>query len=63
MAKKAHKDMSFMEHLEELRWVLVRCSLATVIMAFATYMVNDFLFNSVIFGPTKAEFVTYRFFL
>lgn len=62
MAKKAHKEMSFMEHLEELRWVMVRCSLATVIMAFTTYMVNDFLFNSVIFGPTKAEFVTYRFF-
>jgi sec-independent protein translocase protein TatC len=29
--------MSFLDHLEDLRWLLVRSTLAIVIMAFATY--------------------------
>ena len=63
MAKKNLNEMSFLDHLEELRWVLVRSTTAILIMAFVTYFISDFLFNDIIFGPTRPSFFTYRFFL
>lgn len=62
MAEKKIKEMSFLDHLEELRWVLVRSSAAVVIMAIITYFFADFIFEEIIFGPTKPSFITYRFF-
>jgi len=65
MAKKPKKpgnEMSFLDHLEELRWVLVRSSAAVVIMAGLTYFFSDYIFSTLIFGPTDPNFVTYRFF-
>jgi sec-independent protein translocase protein TatC len=62
MAKKTIKEMSFLDHLEELRWVLVRSSAAVVIMATVTYFFSDFIFDKLIFGPTDPSFITYRFF-
>ncbi|WP_161971713.1 twin-arginine translocase subunit TatC [Flavobacterium silvisoli] len=65
MAKKPKKpanEMSFLDHLEELRWVLVRSSAAVVIMATITYFFSDYIFDTLIFGPTDPSFVTYRFF-
>lgn len=54
--------MSFLDHLEELRWLLVRSSIAILVLAVAVYFVSDYIFNEIIFGPTKVNFVTYRFF-
>jgi sec-independent protein translocase protein TatC len=65
MAKKPKKpsnEMSFLDHLEELRWVLVRSSAAVVIMACVTYFFSDYIFDTLIFGPTDPSFITYRFF-
>ncbi|MGL2966818.1 twin-arginine translocase subunit TatC [Flavobacterium sp. XGLA_31] len=65
MAKKTKKptgEMSFLDHLEELRWVLVRSSAAVVIMATITYFFADYIFDTLIFGPTDPSFITYRFF-
>jgi len=62
MGKKSPKEMSFLEHLEELRWLLVRSTTAIIIMAIATYFISDWLFDVVIFGPTRPSFFTYRFF-
>jgi sec-independent protein translocase protein TatC len=62
MAKKNLNDMSFLDHLEELRWLLVRSTIAVLVMAFGTYFVSDYLFETIIFGPTKTDFFTYRYF-
>lgn len=62
MAKKSLGEMSFLDHLEELRWLLVRSSFAIVTLAIAVYFVSDFIFDDIIFGPTRVDFVTYRFF-
>jgi len=65
MAKKPKKpsnEMSFLDHLEELRWVLVRSSAAVVIMACVTYFFSDYIFSTLIFGPTDPSFIAYRFF-
>jgi sec-independent protein translocase protein TatC len=62
MAKKELKEMSFLDHLEELRWLLVRSTIAIIIMAFATYFISDYLFDVIIFGPTRPTFFTYQYF-
>lgn len=62
MAKKTKSEMSFLEHLEELRWLLVRSTIAILIAATAVYFVSDFIFDTIIFGPTHPSFFTYRFF-
>lgn len=60
--KKPVNEMSFLDHLEDLRWLLVRSSAVIVGMAFVTYFFSDYIFDQIIFGPTKTDFVTYRFF-
>ena len=54
--------MSFLDHLEELRWMLVRSSIAIVIAAAIAFTFSDFIFDTIIFGPKKGDFVTYQFF-
>jgi sec-independent protein translocase protein TatC len=62
MAKKNLSEMSFLDHLEELRWLLVRSSVAVVIVAVAAFFFSDFIFNDIIFGPKDPKFITYQFF-
>ena len=62
MAKKNLGEMSFLDHLEELRWLLVRSTTAVLIMACVTYFISDYLFDTIIFGPTRPGFFTYRYF-
>lgn len=62
MANKEQKEMSFLDHLEELRWLLVRSTIAIIVMGCAAYLVSDYIFDTIIFGPTRASFFTYRFF-
>lgn len=60
--KKNINEMSFLDHLEELRWLLVRSTAAILIAATAVFFVADYIFDEIIFGPTKADFITYRWF-
>tara|TARA_B100000780_G_scaffold218381_1_gene157522 strand:- start:11 stop:865 length:855 start_codon:yes stop_codon:yes gene_type:complete len=53
-------DMSFLEHLEELRWHLIRSSLAIVIMAVLAFTNKSLLFDTIIFGPKRTDFWTFR---
>ena len=62
MAKNEKKEMSFMDHLEDLRWLLVRSTFAVIGIACACYFIDDFIFDTIIFGPKDPNFVTYRFF-
>ncbi len=62
MAKKNLSEMSFLDHLEELRWLLVRSSIAVVICAIIAFFFSDYIFNVIIFGPKNPNFITYRFF-
>ena len=53
-------QMSFMQHLDALRWHLVRSAIAIFIFAVALFCFNNFLFDTVIFGPLKQDFISYR---
>lgn len=55
-------EMTFLDHLEALRWVLIRCTIAILIGGCLAFYFSDFIFDTVIFGPKKGDFVTYRYF-
>lgn len=51
--------MSFLDHLEELRWHLIKSVLAILIAATVAFILKNFVFDTLIFGPSKADFLTY----
>ena len=55
-------EMSFLDHLEELRWHLIRSTLAIVVVASIAFIAKDFIFDTILFGPKKIDFFTYRLF-
>ena len=55
-------EMSFLDHLEELRWHLIRSTIAIVLIGLVAFVMKDFIFDTVIFGPKKPDFPTYRVF-
>ncbi len=59
---KNPNEMSFLDHLEELRWHLIRSTLAVVIIGCVAFVMRGFIFDTVIFGPANMSFTTYRFF-
>ena len=52
--------MSFLDHLEALRWHLLRSVAAILILSVAAFLAKSFVFGVVILGPSKVDFVTYR---
>ena len=54
-------DMSFLGHLEVLRWTLVRSSLAIVAFGLVAFVMKDFIFNNILLSPKDPSFFTYRF--
>ncbi|WP_456460934.1 twin-arginine translocase subunit TatC [Lutibacter sp.] len=60
--KKEGKDMSFLDHVEELRWHLVRSSLIILVFSIVAFFMKDFIFNTIIFAPKNPDFFTYQFF-
>ena len=61
-ATTSPNEMSFLDHLEELRWHLIRSVLAVVIIGSVAFLMKDFIFDTVIFGPKKMDFPTYKLF-
>lgn len=55
------KEMSFLDHLEVLRWHLVRSVAAIIFFAVLAFIFPNFLFSSVLFAPTNSNFITYQF--
>jgi len=53
-------EMSFIDHLEILRWHIVRSVLAILISAILFFVYIDEIFDVVIMGPTRNDFISYR---
>ncbi|MFW6019922.1 MAG: twin-arginine translocase subunit TatC [Bacteroidales bacterium] len=57
--KKSNPDeMSFFEHLEDLRFTIIRSVLGILIFAILAFLFKDFIFNTIILGPQKPDFIT-----
>lgn len=59
---KNEGEMSFLDHLEALRWHIVRSVSAIAVGAVLAFIYKDFVFDRVIFGPKNPDFITYRVF-
>ncbi len=60
MAKSKTGEMSFLEHLEELRWHIIRALGAIAVFAIAAFVAKDLVFGTIILGPAKTDFWTFR---
>jgi sec-independent protein translocase protein TatC len=52
--------MSFIDHLEVLRWHIIRAAISVVVFATGAFFAKDFLFHDLILGPSRNDFWTYR---
>lgn len=58
--KNLEAEMSFFDHLEVLRWHLLRSAIAVVVFMSLAFGFYDFIFDDIIMGPKSADFWTYR---
>ena len=59
-ASGVEKEMSFLDHLEELRWHLIRATIAVVVVATVAFIAKEFIFDVLLLGPKRADFPTYK---
>ncbi len=56
------KEMTFWEHLDELRGTLWRVLIAIVVTSVAAFAFKDVLFDDIILAPKSKTFITYQVF-
>lgn len=54
-------EMSFLDHLEELRWHIIRSLIAVFSVGIILFLFRGWLFAT-LFAPSKADFISYRYF-
>ncbi|MBR5183134.1 MAG: twin-arginine translocase subunit TatC [Bacteroidales bacterium] len=54
------QQMTFWEHLDELRKVLFRSAIVIVALMAGIFMAKDFVFNKVVFAPINSDFALYK---
>jgi sec-independent protein translocase protein TatC len=52
--------MSFLDHLEELRWHVVRSAFAIVIFMIVAFVFTPWIFDNIVFAPSKPSFPTFQ---
>jgi sec-independent protein translocase protein TatC len=55
------KEMTFLDHLEELRWHVIRALLAVVALMFVAFWKIEWIFQNIIFAPAQLDFVTFKY--
>lgn len=58
--EKMGAEMSFFQHLEALRWHIIRAALAVLVFAIVAFVYFHDIFEGIIMAPTKPNFWTYR---
>lgn len=56
------REMSFLDHLEELRWHIIRSLISIMVFAVAAFLSKKIIFHGVILAPSRTDFWTYRMF-
>jgi sec-independent protein translocase protein TatC len=53
-------EMSFFDHLEALRWHLIRSALAIVVFTIGVFAYYSWIYDNIIMAPSKSDFWTFR---
>jgi sec-independent protein translocase protein TatC len=56
----AEAEMSFFDHIEELRWHIVKSVAAIIAVGIVIFLLGDAVFQNIIFGPKEEWFLSYR---
>ncbi len=59
---KERKEMSFLEHLDVLRWLLVRSVIGVLVGATAVFVFMEIIFDKIILAPSQPTFFSNRAF-
>ncbi|WP_228450816.1 twin-arginine translocase subunit TatC [Chryseolinea soli] len=54
------KEMSFLDHLEELRWHVIRSLIAVVIFTIVAFVLAPWIFQNIVFAPARVDFATFK---
>jgi len=54
------QEMSFWDHLEELRWMFFRIIIALVVFAIGAFIIMPWFFDTIIMAPAKSDFFLYN---
>lgn len=57
--QEINAQMSFLEHLEQLRWHIVRSAIALIVAAAGIFICIDWIFDNIIYAPAREDFITY----
>jgi sec-independent protein translocase protein TatC len=58
----AQVEMSFWDHLDVLRFALMRSFAVIIVFAFLAFYFTDFVYNIIILGPKNPDFISNRLF-
>ncbi len=56
--QEPEKEMTFWDHLEELRWHITRSIIAVLLMAIAAFVNRTFVFDQIILAPKGSDFIS-----
>lgn len=54
------KEMTFLDHLEELRWHVIRAALAIVILMIGAFVFIEWIFDNIVFAPAQVDFIFFK---
>ena len=60
MDQPEENEMTFLDHLEELRWHLIRAGISIFVFALIAFVSKDFVWHHLILGPSRTDFWSYR---
>ena len=55
-------DKTFWDHIEVMRWMLIRCLAVVILLAVGVFCFKGIVFDGIVFSPCRSDFVTYRTF-
>ena len=54
--------MNFLDHVEDLRWHIIRSAIAILVGAVLIFIKVEWIFDRIIMGPAHSDFVSYKWF-
>ncbi len=56
--KDPASEMSFIDHLEDLRWHVIRSVIAVIVGAVLVFSYSGFVVDEILFAPTRSDFIS-----
>ncbi|MFI5195546.1 MAG: twin-arginine translocase subunit TatC [Chitinophagales bacterium] len=60
--KNPNGEMNFLDHIEDLRWHIIRSVIAIIIGAVVAFWKIEWIFDRIILGPAHNDFISYKWF-